>query len=298
LRLNGGQTDLPRSCPASVHGIPRFTSAHAAAPEASAAHPGLEHDAEPTVSGAAAAVKALDQRATSERDHPAKSGSGRRVAPKAEGTPADPADTVGKVRRRPRARRADRQKQIADVTLKLVAKYGVHGATITRIAAGVGLSRAALYKFFPNREAMLEAALDRLIGRVPRWIARSPGDTAFEHLMGMGNQFGTLGMSVFESFTQPWFQFVAAGGTGRLTQELAKRQLIFVRDFAVLIEQGKRDGSIREDVDSNLIAWSLMMWAWASDVARLVGLEQVMGSETEIEIFKRMLGDIAAREVG
>ncbi len=114
--------------------------------------------------------------------------------------------------------------------------------------------------------------------------------------MGMGDQFGSLGMSVFESFTQPWFQFAAASGTGRLTQELAKRQLVFVRDFAVLIEQGKRDGSIREDVDTNIISWSLMMWAWASDVARLVGLEQVIGSETEIEIFKRMLGDIATRE--
>jgi AcrR family transcriptional regulator len=223
---------------------------------------------------------------------------------KSEGSRTNPTRTSvassheGLARKRMRATKAERQEQIADVTLKLVAKYGVHGATISRIAAGVGVSRAALYKCYPNREAMLEAALDRLIGRVPRWIARSPGHTAFEHLMGMGNQFGALGMSVFESFTQPWFQFAAASGTGKLTQELAKRQLMFVRDFAVLVEQGKRDGSIREDVDTNLIAWSLMMWAWASDVARLVGLEQVMGSETEIEIFKRMLGDIAAREGG
>ncbi len=72
---------------------------------------------------------------------------------------------------------------------------------------------------------------------------------------------------------------------------------MFVRDFAVLVEQGKRDGSIREDADTNLAAWSLMMWAWALDVARLVGLENVMGNRTSLEIFKRMLGDITAREV-
>ena len=167
------------------------------------------------------------------------------------------------------------------------------GFVVLRISSGLGLTRAALYKFFPNREAMLEAALDLLVERVPRWIARSPGDTVFEHLMGMGSQFGPLGLSVFESFTRPWFQFAAASGTGKVTQELAKRQLMFVRDFAVLVEQGKRDGSIREDADTNLIAWSLMMWAWAADVARLVGLEQVMGSETSVEIFTRMLGDIA-----
>jgi hypothetical protein len=40
-----------------------------------------------------------------------------------------------------------------------------------------------------------------------------------------------------------------------------------------------------------------MMWAWAVDVARLIGLEQVMGSETSIAIFNRLLGDIAAQEV-
>ncbi len=191
----------------------------------------------------------------------------------------------------------ERQKQIAEVTLRLVARYGVNGATISRVASGVGLSRAALYKFFPNREAMLEAALDLLIERVPRWVARSSGDTVFEHLMDMGNQFGPLGVSEFESFTRPWFQFAAASGAGKLTQELAKRHLMFLRDFAVLIEEGKRDGSIREDVDTNLVAWSLMMWAWGADVARLVGLEQVIGGKTSVEIFKRMLGDIATREV-
>ena len=226
---------------------------------------------------------------------------------KSKGDPKDAVDHSTKasaagahgasVRKRTVMTKAERQKQIADVTLKLVARYGVHGATISRIAAGVGVSRAALYKSFPNREAMLEAALDLLIERVPRWIARSSGDTVFDHVMDMGNQFGPLGLSEFESFTHPWFQFAAASGTGKLTGELAKRQLVFVRDFAVLIEQGKRDGSIREDVDANLVAWSLMMWAWAADVARLVGLEQVMGTATEVEIFRRMLGDIAAREV-
>ncbi len=67
---------------------------------------------------------------------------------------------------------------------------------------------------------------------------------------------------------------------GSWPRNMAKRQLLFVRDFAVLIEEGKRDGSIREDIDTNLVAWSLMMWAWAADVARLIGLEQMIGATT------------------
>jgi AcrR family transcriptional regulator len=197
------------------------------------------------------------------------------------------------VRRSIRATREERQRQIADVTLKLIARYGVHGATISRIASGVGLTRSALYKFFPNREAMLEAALDLVVERVARWMDQSSGSDVFEHLMDMGRQHAPLGHSEFESFTRPWFQFIVGSSAEHMTHELAKRQLAFVQEYAVLVESGKRDGSIREDVDSNLIAWSLMMWGWADDVARLVGLEQAMGAETSIEIFRRMLGDIA-----
>jgi AcrR family transcriptional regulator len=199
-------------------------------------------------------------------------------------------DEVGK---RTQLIREKRRQQIADTTLKLVAKHGVDGATISRIAAGVGLSRAALYKYFPNREAMLEAALDLLIERAPRWIPRCSGDNVLERLMEMGDQFGPLGVSVFESFTHPWFQFAAASGAGKLTEQLGQRHLVFVRDLVALIEQGKRDGSIRVDADSDLIAWGLMMWAWATDVARLVGLEEVLGSERAVAIFRRLLGDIA-----
>lgn len=195
--------------------------------------------------------------------------------------------------RRIRATREQRQEQIAEVTLKLIAKYGIHGATISRIAAGVGLSRSALYKFFPDREAMLGAALDLLVERVPKWIDKSSGGNVFEHLMDMGRQHSPLGQAELDSFIRPWFQFIAGSGAEHMTHELAKRQLVFVRDFAVLIEKGKRDGSIREDVDSNLIAWSVMMWGWADDVARLIGLEQVMGTDTALEIFRRMIGDIS-----
>jgi len=200
---------------------------------------------------------------------------------------------VDTVRQRTRATREERQRQIAETTLKLVARYGVHGATISRIAAGVGLSRAALYKFFPDREAMLEAALDLMVERVPKWIDMSSGSDVCEHVMDMGERHGTLGLSEFEAFTHPWFQFAAASGSGTLTEQLRERHLAFVRTFAELIERGKRDGSIRGDIDTNVLAWSLMMWGWAEDVARLVGLKEVIESGTTVEIFKRMLGDIA-----
>jgi len=40
------------------------------------------------------------------------------------------------------------------------------------------------------------------------------------------------------------------------------------------------------------------MWAWAADVARVIGLEQAIGGKTSVEIFRRTLRDTADREVG
>ena len=200
---------------------------------------------------------------------------------------------MDKVRKRIRVTGAERQKQTAEITLKLVARYGVHGATISRIAAGVGLSRAALYKFFPNREAMLTAALDLMVERVPKWIDQSSGSDVYEHIMDMGRRHGTILAAEFEDFIHPWFQFAAASGSGNMTEEMRDRHLAFIRDFAELVEEGKRDGSIRADLDTGVLAWSLMMWGWAEDVARLVGLKEVIDSGTSVEVFKRMLGDIA-----
>jgi len=200
---------------------------------------------------------------------------------------------VDRVRQRTRATRAERREQIAETTLRLVARYGVHGATISRIAAGVGLSRAALYKFFPDRRAMLEAALDLMIERVPKWIDVSSGDDVLEHVMDMGKTHGTLAPAEFEAFTHPWFQFAAAGGSVGLIGQLRERHLAFVQAFAELIEKGKRDGSIRQDVDTRVVAWGLMMWGWAEDVARLVGFDEIIEDGTTAEVFKRMLGDIA-----
>lgn len=46
----------------------------------------------------------------------------------------------------------------------------------------------ALYKFFPDCEAMLEGALDLMIGRVPKWIDQSSGSDVFEHVVDMGER--------------------------------------------------------------------------------------------------------------
>ncbi len=193
-----------------------------------------------------------------------------------------------------RRTKAERQREIAEATLQLVAKYGVHGTTVSRIAAAVGLSRGALYKHFPSREAVLLAAMDLMEERPPGWVAQSSGPDVYRRLLDMGDRHASWASSEFETFIHPLFEFIAAGGQGSLSREMGTRQLRVLDAFVDLVDAGKREGSIRPEVDSRDVAWSLLMFAWAEDVARLMGVDQLITSGASTRIFRRMLADVAA----
>jgi AcrR family transcriptional regulator len=197
-----------------------------------------------------------------------------------------------------RRTKAERQREIAEATLKLVAKYGVHGTTVSRIAAAVGLSRGALYKHFPSRQAVLLAAMDLMEERPTGWVAQSSGPDVYERLLDMGDRHASWASSEFETFIHPLFEFIAAGGQGSLSREMGVRQLRVLDAFVDLVEAGKREGSIRPEVDSCDVAWSLLMFAWAEDVARLMGVDQLITSGASTRIFRRMLADVAAPPSG
>jgi AcrR family transcriptional regulator len=200
--------------------------------------------------------------------------------------------------RHTRRTKAERQREIAEATLKLVARYGVHGTTVSRIAAAVGLSRGALYKHFSNREAVLLAAMDLMDERPPGWAARSSGPDVYSRLLDMGDRHASWASSEFETFIRPLFEFIAAGGQGSLSKEMGVRQLRVLEAFINLVEEGKKDGSIRAEVDSNDVAWSLLMFAWAEDVARLMGVDQLITSGASNRIFRRMLAEVAVPPSG
>lgn len=57
---------------------------------------------------------------------------------------------------------ADRQEQILDRTVELVAKDGLANLTMKKIAGRVGFSEAAIYRHFPTKQGLLLSLMDRL----------------------------------------------------------------------------------------------------------------------------------------
>jgi len=58
---------------------------------------------------------------------------------------------------RPRQSREVRQQQILDATLNCVRKSGFHGASMADIAAEAKMSVGVIYRYFANKEAIIEA---------------------------------------------------------------------------------------------------------------------------------------------
>jgi AcrR family transcriptional regulator len=88
-----------------------------------------------------------------------------------------------------------RREQILDVAAGLFAERGFHGVSVYDIGAAVGISGAALYKHFTNKEALLGQMLvgisERLLAEGKRRAAAAPGgpETELAALIGWHVEF-------------------------------------------------------------------------------------------------------------
>lgn len=74
-----------------------------------------------------------------------------------------------------------RREQIVSHAMRLYEEQGIEATSVRDIMRSVGVSRSLLYHYFPDKEAVTEAVLDRylqeFVDRVHAWDdAREPGD--------------------------------------------------------------------------------------------------------------------------
>jgi AcrR family transcriptional regulator len=177
----------------------------------------------------------------------------------------------------------------------MIARHGVQGATLRRIARAAGISTPALYNHFSNRNEILEAAMDMLQARVFEWIDTSSNPNMYERLRELGGSVHESAiMTDREWVILPLFELVAAAPAEHLTQEMGKRQLAVLQRFIDIVEEGKRQGTIRQDADAKVVGWSLMGLGWTKDFAVLEGLECFITDGTAAKILDNILAGIAA----
>ena len=191
----------------------------------------------------------------------------------------------------------ERRGQIVEMALALVAKYGVPGTTLTRIASAVGVTTPALYAHFANRKEILLEALDVLIQRRSAAHHLVTEGTPLERLREIGHRHSELVASDDKSVLA-LFEFIAAGPEEGLRETLGERHLGLVDELARIVEDGQEDGSIIRDVDPQQIAWMIVSRAWTEDIAALMGISHAWNQQRSNQMLELILDSITPPKGG
>ena len=197
-------------------------------------------------------------------------------------------------KKRVRKTKAVRRREIAEAALRIMARHGYYGASVARIAKACGISNSALYQHFQNREDVLTTATDLLSERSHEWMSASPGGTGLERLGKIAESHLPWAESSLETFVRPMFALVGVSRRARLEPSTPSAVLQSYELLLPVVEEGQCDGSIRADVDPGDLAWAILMFAWAEDMALLSRVEEVTNGGASRRNFKRLLETYAA----
>ena len=182
-----------------------------------------------------------------------------------------------------RRRRSDADRSVqAILEAALDALAGDPDASMAEIARRAGVVRATIYAHFPTRESLLDSVMEHAVAQVAEATAsaeptRGAPEEALERVLrATWQQLGR-------------FHALLAINTARLSvEELRRRHLPVMTQFAPLIERGQKDGIFRPDVP---VAWHL---AVLRAIVHAASAELQSGRLTEATVEETMLTTVLA----
>jgi AcrR family transcriptional regulator len=142
--------------------------------------------------------------------------------------------------------RADAQRNRELLLAAAVAAFSRNGPEVTleSIAKDAGVGIGTLYRHFPSREALVDAAyrseLARLCDSVPELLNAMPADKALRTWMDMFLEYMTTKHGMSDALRM----VIASGGN-----PFAESRGRLLGAFTALMEAGAADGTLRGDLD-------------------------------------------------
>jgi AcrR family transcriptional regulator len=193
------------------------------------------------------------------------------------------------VKRHVRKSQAERREEILDATLEIISEYGVVGATVSRIAARVGMTPGALYRHFESRAALIAEANEVANQRSLNWVESTTEPDILRRLEKLGDVHVTWAKDNFSTVVRPFFLELASAPGSDPVERLFLTSFGSFQALLRIAEEGKRQGVIREDVQPEEVAWALHMIGWAQDLAIMAGAEEAIDDGTLGRIWKRLI---------
>jgi AcrR family transcriptional regulator len=146
-----------------------------------------------------------------------------------------------------RPMRADALRNREQLLEAAVAAFSRNGPEVSleSIAKDAGVGIGTLYRHFPSREALVDAAyrseLARLCDAVPELLSSMPADKAMRVWMDQFLEYMTTKRGMSEALRK----VIASGGN-----PFAESRTRLVAAFSALLAAGAADGTIRSDLDA------------------------------------------------
>lgn len=173
-----------------------------------------------------------------------------------------------------RKSQAERREEILDATLRLFGENGVHATTVAQIAEAVGVTPGALYRHFGNREAIVTAAIDLAKRRGITWTETSDAPDPLERLVQLGRNHGAWSREHLNTTARPLLQTIASAQNPEFVAEMNFLSWPSTQRLLEIADEGKRQGSIRPEVESEDVAWAMMGFNFVQDLALLMGADR------------------------
>lgn len=152
---------------------------------------------------------------------------------------------------------SERREQIADAALRIIATEGVQRLTAAEIGRAVGLRDGSLFRHFPSKQAIIEAAIARFEGWVAGSLDRPEADPLdrlrafFVHRQALLRARPEILRLAFND------RLVEAAGTegAERVRRVLGRSRAFIRQC---LEEARAAGRVRADVPLDVLQWTVM----------------------------------------
>jgi AcrR family transcriptional regulator len=153
----------------------------------------------------------------------------------------------------------NRQKEIIEVSLKLISETGIQGFTIKNLAKKIGFTEAAVYRHFENKTQILVAILDYFKQNSERFYS-SELQTESDSIIKIEQLF----LNHFNIFTETPSMVSVIFSEEIFRNEISLHQKMseIIKTTSLLIiniiENGQKNAQIRNDINAKDLATIIM----------------------------------------
>jgi len=147
----------------------------------------------------------------------------------------------------------DKQMQVLSYALRRFMSSGYSTISMDDIARGCGVSKATLYKWYPSKEGLFLACVNFIAADNSQKISAVITDTSLSLVEKLNNFFAPIAQLL--SRVTP----AALDDIRRSVPEAYKkidqtRRRLILGNFGMLLDEGKKAGYVRTDVDEMVVA--------------------------------------------